>query len=157
MIHHFANPYLSNLHTARQTWTRIAIQDRARANPFPPSLEQGVLLGMQTETRIERRADLVRSIAPLTAAGIAVDEAARGAIVAGAYHAVLANEDATDASLHAIAAVGTELGELHEVGVPSWAEARFVGEVERAEGTVEVWQAGSGVEEAELGAVEEGG
>lgn len=89
---------------------------------------------MQTQTRVEPRAALCGVVAARTPPFVAVGHAAWRAVVACADHALLPDDDAADAPLHAVAAVGGEVGELHEVLVPAGAEACFVGEVEGVDG-----------------------
>lgn len=111
---------------------------------------------MQTQTRVEASAALGCVVAAGTAALVAVGHAAWSAVVACADHSLLPDDDAADAALHAVAAVGGEVGELHEVLVPAWAQAGFVGEVEGADGVAEGGDGRGRVEKLQLGALEEG-
>lgn len=72
-------------------------------------------------------------VAARTAAGVAVGQAARGAVVACGEDAVVVDEDAADATFHAIGAQAGEVGQVHEVGVPGGAEARRRRDVERGQ------------------------
>src|SRR5215469_14620876 len=112
---------------------------------------------MQTKTGVKGGTRVVRGIAPQAATRVAIGHATRSAVVAGAYDAELAHQYAAHAPLHAVAPVGGQLGQLHEVGVPGWAETGLVREVERPEGFVEEVEGGGRVEKTKLGAGEERG
>lgn len=95
----------------------------------------------------------VARVAARAAALHAVGQVARGTVVTGREDAALAvDEHAADGTLHAVAAAGGEGREGHEVAVPAGAQAVAVGEVELAEGRVEVRQGVRGVEEPDGGA-----
>jgi len=130
MINHLFNPHLGNLHTTRQTWTCTTIQAGASIDPLPTSLKQSILLSVQTETGVKGNARMVRGIAPQATARIAICQAAWSAVVAGAYDTALAHQHATHAPLHTVTPVGGQFGQLHEVGVPGWAETGLIREVE---------------------------
>lgn len=157
--HDLGNPHLHDLNTARQARTRIAIQHRATANPLPPGLQQRVLLRVDAQARRERQpARGARGVvAARAAAGRAVGQVARRAVVARADDAVGAHEDAADLAAHAVAAAGGERRERHVVVVPAGAEAGGVREVEGGEGGVQGCEGGGGVEDFDLGAGGEGG
>jgi hypothetical protein len=155
MIDHLPNPHLGNLHTARQTRTCTTIQAGTGADPLSTGLKQGILLGMQTETSVKGSPRVVRGIAPQTASSIAIGQAARSAVVACTYDAELAYQNAAHSPFHTVTAVGGQFGQLHEVGVPGWAEAGLVREVERLEGVMEGGERRGRVEETKLGTVEE--
>jgi hypothetical protein len=90
-----------------------------------------------------------------TSAVAAVRHAAGRPVVACTYDALLPHNHAAYAALHAVAAVRGQVRQLHEVLVPAWAEARLVREVQRCQRGVEGWHRGGGVQQLELGALEQ--
>jgi len=112
---------------------------------------------MQTQTRRQPHARPSAVITPPAPALIAVPQPPRRAVIPRADDAASPDQHAADAPLHAVAALGGERGEPHEVRVPAGPQAGLVREVERAQGGVEGGEGGGAVEEAELGAVEERG
>ena len=92
---------------------------------------------MYTETSVKGSTTVVPGIAPQAAASVAISQAARSAVVASAYDAELAYQYAAHTSFHTVAPVGGKLGQLHEVGIPGWAKAGLVREVERPQGLME--------------------
>ena len=110
---------------------------------------------MQTETGVKGDARVVPRIASQAAARVAIGQATRSAVVASAYNAELAHQHAAHAPLHAVTPVGCQLCQLHKVGVPTWAKAGFVREVERLERVMEEGEGRGRIEEAKLGAMKE--
>lgn len=91
-----------------------------------------------------------RLVAARAAAVGAVGEGPGRAVVAGGDDAALpVDEDAADGALHAVAAPRREGGQGHEVAVPARPEPVVVGQVELAQGRVEVGEGVRGVEEAD--------
>lgn len=128
-IHHLLDPDLHNLDTARQTRTRITVEDAARvSDALPARLEQGVLFRVEAEARVQ--ASRGAAVAAGTAALVAVGEVSRGAVVAGGDDAVVADEHGADAAFHAVGAGRGKGGEAHEVLVPGRAEAGGGGQVQ---------------------------
>lgn len=109
---------------------------------------------MQAETRAQPFATPGTTITPSTPALIAVGQVARSAVVAGGDDAIVAHEDGTDATFHAVRTVRRERGEAHEILVPGWAEAGGGDEVEGGEVGVEGWEGRERVEDAEVGPVD---
>jgi hypothetical protein len=138
-IDDLADAHLADLDAASQARTRITVEHRAVPDSFPPRLEEGILLGMDTQTGGEAYARAV----PLIAAGAssvgAVADPARRAVVACADNAALsADENASDSALHAVGALGCERRQGHEIRVPAGAQAIGVGDVELAERGIQV-------------------
>lgn len=157
-VHDLADADLAYLDAARQARARVAVEHGAVADALPARLEQRVLLGVDAEAGREGDAGAVAAVVAAGAAAVgAVAQAAGGAVVARADDAALAaDEDAADAPLHAVGPLRREVGERHEVAVPTGAETVRVGYVELAECGVEVRQRGRRVEEAHRGPGYEG-
>ena len=82
-------------------------------------LADGVLLGVCAETFFEMRAALRRCRAARAAAGEAVLDAARSAVVAGGENVVVLHHDRADAPAQAVASPGDDFRDLHKVLVPA--------------------------------------
>ena len=78
-----------------------------------------VLLGVGAKALFEVRAALCRPGAPRAAAGKAVLDAARSAVVAGGKNVVVLHDDGTNRTAQAIAALGDDFRDLHKVLVPA--------------------------------------
>lgn len=173
IIHDLADAHLRDLDTARQTWTRIAIEDARGTDAVAARFEERVFLGVQAEAGGEVDAAFCGGVAAgayrgqsclkrlndraegRTSAVAAVGHAAGRPVVSRANNALLPHNNTADTALHAVAAVGSEVRELHEVLVPGGPEAGVVGEVEGPQRGVQRGLRGGGVEQLELGALEE--
>ena len=167
IVHDLSYTDLGDLDAACQTGTCVAVEDSAAADTVTACFEQGILFSVKTEARGEARASLCSIIATRawrrsahkvkrsvscthTSALVAVGHAAWRAIVSSAYHALLPNYAATNSPLHAVAPQCCQVGQLHEVLVPTWTQAGFVGEIEGAYGSAQrVYRSGA-VEKVEL-------
>lgn len=131
---------LDNLLRTQHARKQVRVQRRA-STTFATSLDDSVLLRMQTEAQVERGPLDRVAVAAGTAAVAAVYDAGRGAVVAGRDDAIVARDDAAYAAFHAVCSLAGEAGERHEVPVPAWSEAGAVEEVDGGESCVEVWHA----------------
>ena len=87
--------------------------------PVVGGLTDGVLLGVGAKALFEVRTALRRPGAPWTAACKAVLDAARSAVVAGREDVVVLHDDSANRTAQAIAALGDDFRDLHEVLVPA--------------------------------------
>lgn len=150
IVHDLSYTDLGDLDAACQTGTCVAVEDSAAADTVTACFEQGILFSVKTEAGREARASLCSIIATRASALVAVGHAAWRAIVSSAYHALLPNYAATNSPLHAVAPQCCQVGQLHEVLVPTWTQAGFVGEIEGAYGSAQrVYRSGA-VEKVEL-------
>ena len=83
-------------------------------------LADRVLLGVGAEAFLEMGPAFRRCRAARAAAGEAVLDAARSAVVAGGEDVVVLHHDRADAPAHAVAALRDDRRDLHEVLVPAW-------------------------------------
>lgn len=86
----------------------------------------------------------------LTSAFIAVLEESWSAVVSSTYNALFSYQNATDASLHAIASLRCKRSQLHEILVPVRSQSVFVGEIEAAEGAIECGQRACLIDQSHL-------
>jgi hypothetical protein len=155
-IDDLADANLADLDAAGQARTSVAVEDGAVADALAAGLEQGVLLGVNAEAGGQADARGVALVTARAAALGAVAKASRSAVVARADDAALAaDEDAADAALHAIGALGGQRGQRHEVGVPAGPEPVRVGNVQLAERGVQVGERRRRVEQSDRGARDE--
>lgn len=129
-IHHLFDPDLGDLDTTRQTRTRVAVQDGAVADALAAGFQQRILLGVQAQTRGQADAAGTGRVAARTAAFVAVGQVARRAVVARRDDARVVHQNTPDAAFHAVAPLGGERGERHEVRVPCGPESDGGREVE---------------------------
>jgi hypothetical protein len=156
VVDDFADANLCDLDAAGQARAGIAIQDGAAPDAIAACFKQSVLLGVEAETGGEVGAALGGVVAARTAALVAVGHASRRAVVSRAHDAFFPHYDAANAPLHAIAPMGGQIRQAHEILIPGRSESRFIGEVEGSEGVAEGGDGGSRVEELELSSLEEG-
>jgi hypothetical protein len=117
-IHDLLDADLGNLDTASETGASVTVQDGALSDALPAGLEQGVLLGVQTEAGGEGGAAGAGGVAALAAALVAVAQVARRAVVARRDDPRVVHQHAPDPPLHAVRPLRRQPRQSHEVRVP---------------------------------------
>jgi len=110
---------------------------------------------MDAQTCSQSNPGSLATIASWTASFVAVPDVPRCAVVASTDHTLLADQDAPNTSLHTITPLRSQRCETHKVLIPIRPHSCFIGQVEAVESLVEVREGIRGVQQTNLGSVDE--